>query len=135
MQPLSLALMRDRVLALAATVITPVALRFLRLPRAMELLDRGPRLPAAGAHPVVLADRVQRWLSHGVLLWRSTCLTRSAVLYAMLRQHGYHPSLHLGITSGNGDFEAHAWVSLDGAPIADAAANVQRYQRLYVHGG
>jgi hypothetical protein len=127
--------MIDRALALLAAVMTPVALRLLPLPRVMRLLDRGPRIPAARAHPVVLADRVSRWLSHGVLYWRSTCLTRSAVLYAVLRQHGYRPSLHLGVAKGASDIEAHAWVSLDGTPLADAAANVQRYQHLYVHGG
>ena len=127
--------LRERMLAAIATIIAPLALRILPLPRAMKLLDRGPRLASARAHPVVLAERVQRWMSHGVLVWRSTCLTRSAVLYAMLRQHGYRPFLHLGVLGGQGDLEAHAWVSLDGRPIADADQNVQRYQRLYVHGG
>lgn len=111
-----------------------MALRMLPLPRALILLDRWPTVRGAGAHPVALANRTRRWLTHGFGIWRSTCLTRSAVLYAMLRQHGYRPTMHLGVTGDNSRFEAHAWISLSGIPIADVPENVDRYQPLWVHG-
>ena len=125
----------ERLVALSAAVAAPLALQLLPLPRALALLDRWPAVRGQGAHPVVLADRVRRWMSFGIGFWRSTCLTRSAVLYAMLRQHGYRPALHLGVAGLEGDFEAHAWVTVAGMPIADAPANVQRYRPLLVHGG
>ena len=125
----------ERLVALAATITAPLALRLLPLPRALLLLDRWPGVRGSGAHPVALASRTQRWLSRGFGIWRSTCLTRSAVLYAMLRQHGYRPSLHLGVMASEKAFEAHAWISLAGVPIADAPQNVERFRPLWVHGG
>ena len=125
----------ERLVALAATITAPLALRFLPLPRALVLLDRWPVVRGSGAHPVALATRTQRWMKHGFGFWRSTCLTRSAVLYAMLRQHGYKPALHLGVVGGVASFEAHAWISVGGTPIADVPENVERYQPLMVHSG
>ena len=122
-------------MAVAAAIIAPLVLAVLPLPRAVVLLDRWPLLPGSGAHPVVLAERVQRWLSRGFGVWRSTCLTRSAVLYTMLRQHGFTPSLHLGVRGADTAFEAHAWISIAGTPIADAPENVERFRTLWVHGG
>ena len=127
--------MGERLLAIAAVIVAPVVLRLLPLRRAILLLDRWPLFPGSCAHPVVLADRVQRWLAHGIGFWRSTCLTRSAVLYTMLRQHGFRPSLHLGVLGTDHEFEAHAWISLAGTPIADAPANIERFRPLWMHGG
>lgn len=125
----------ERLVAFAATIAAPLALRLLPLPRALVLLDRWPVVRGSGAHPVALASRTQRWLNRGFGLWRSTCLTRSAVLYAMLRQHGYRPLLHLGVMGSENSFEAHAWISLAGIPIADAPQNVERFRPLWMHGG
>ena len=127
--------MIERLVAASAAVTAPLALRLLPLPRALRLLDRWPAMRGTPAHPVALADRVQRWLAYGVGVWRSTCLTRSAVLYAMLRQHGYHPTLHLGVMGGDDAVTAHAWVTLSGVPIADVPANISRYRPLWRYGG
>jgi len=125
----------EQMVALGAAITAPLALRLLPLPQALLLLDRWPRIRGVNANPAALADRVHRWLALGFGCWRSTCLTRSAVLYAILRQHGYRPSLHLGVLAASEDLEAHAWVSVSGIPIADVPANIDRYRPLWVHGG
>lgn len=121
--------------ALAAVVIIPLLLALLPFPAVLAACDRWPRIGAGGATPNGLADRVRRWLAHGRGPWRSSCLTRSLVAYAMLRQNGYRPRLHLGVDGGAASFAAHAWVTLDGRPIEQPATVGDRYRQLMVHGG
>jgi hypothetical protein len=57
------------------------------------------------------------------------------VLYAMLRQHGHAPRLHIGASGPVRHFTAHAWISLGGRPVAEFDASLSRYGSLVVHGG
>lgn len=121
--------------ALAAVVLIPLLLAVLPLPSVLALCDRWPRLGDGRATPNGLADRVRRWLSRGRGPWTSSCLTRSLVLYAMLRQHGHRPRLHVGVEGDARAFAAHAWVTLGGRPVGQPATVADRYQVLMVHGG
>lgn len=133
--------MRERALALAAALLLPLALRLLPLRTLLALCDRWPAWPASSAagrtrrSPAALADRVCRWLAQGRGPWAASCLTHAVVLYAMLRQHGYAPRLHVGVHGAARDFRAHAWVTLDARPLLEPAAAVDRYRELVVHGG
>jgi hypothetical protein len=121
-------------MAFAAATILPVALRVLPLRMTLALCDAWPRSPGARAGARALARRVDRWLAHGRALWRPTCLTRTLVLYAILRQHGYVPRLHIGTSGMSRRFHAHAWVSLGGIPVAEPDPLVGDYRELLVHG-
>ena len=125
---------RDRVLGLAALVALPLALRVLTLSRTLALCDRWPVTESRHASPWGLSERTRRWLAHGRGPWTSTCLTRSVVLYAMLRTHGYAPRLHIGVEGERTSFVAHAWVTVRGIPVADRPETVARYRELLVHG-
>jgi len=47
-----------------------------------------------------------------------TCLPQALAACWMLRARGAAPRMHYGVASrGDGNFEAHAWVELDGAPV------------------
>jgi hypothetical protein len=48
------------------------------------------------------------------LFFRASCLEQSLVLYRMLRRRGMHPGLHIGARKEANQFEAHAWVELNG---------------------
>jgi hypothetical protein len=120
--------------ALAAVVLVPLLLALLPLPRVLAVCDHWPRI-GGGATPDGLADRVRRWLAHGRGPWTSSCLTRSLVLYAMLRQHGHHPMLHVGVEGDAREFSAHAWVTLGGRPVEQPSTVGDRYRPLMVHGG
>jgi hypothetical protein len=126
--------MVERGLALSAVVIMPLAVRWLSVPNALALADRWPARNGARATPRALARRVERWLSHGRGPWASTCLTRSIVLYVMLRQHGYGPRLMVGVQGGEQAFTAHAWVTMDGVPVADMPDIAASYTQLLAHG-
>ena len=125
---------RERLVALSAVVLLPVALRLLTLSRTLALCDRWPVLIASQASPHGLADRTQRWLSRGRGPWTSSCLTRSLVLYTLLRSHGYMPCLHIGVAGEPSRFLAHAWVTLQGRPVGDTPVAVASYRELVVHG-
>lgn len=121
--------------ALAAVMIIPLLLVLLPFPAVLAACDRWPRIGAVGAAPNGLADRTRRWLAHGRGPWKSSCLTRSLVLYAMLRQHGYRPRLHLGVEGDAVSFAAHAWVTLGERPVEQPSTVAERYEQLMVHGG
>ena len=125
----------ERAVALAAVVIIPLLLTFLPLPAVLAICDRWPRTSGRRATPDGLADRARRWLARGRGPWASSCLTRSLVLYAMLRQHGHRPRLHLGVEGEARAFAAHAWITLGGQPVEQPATVGERYRPLMVHGG
>jgi hypothetical protein len=55
------------------------------------------------------------------LFFTPTCLVRSLVLAAMLRRRGLDAQLRIGARKEAGQFEAHAWVELDGNVLNAAA--------------
>lgn len=128
-----IARMIERALALAATALVPLVLQVLPLRLVLAFCDRWPRIGLAPRPPAQLAQRVRRWLAHGRGPWASTCLTRSLVLYALLRQHGYRPEFVVGVAGTSRAFDAHAWVTLDGLPVADPANVDGAYTRLLSH--
>lgn len=126
--------MIERAMAVAATIVVPLALQVLPFRVTLALCDAWPRIPGARANAAALARRVDRWLAHGRALWRPTCLTRTLILYTMLRQHGHIPSLHIGAAGAVHQFRAHAWVSLGGAALGEADPTISGYHPLLVHG-
>ena len=125
--------MIERVLAIMATIGFPSALRILPFRATLALCDVWPRTPGPRAGANALARRVDRWLAKGRAFWRPTCLTRSIVLYALLRQHGHRPRLHIGTAGRAHDFRAHAWLSLGGVPVAEPNPRLDGYRDLHIH--
>lgn len=123
---------RERVAAATATLVAPVVLRVLSLPRALAFADRWPRI-GRRASAEALARRVARWLRRAPGPWRSTCLTRSVVLYTMLRQHGYHPRLHVGVSGRATDFRAHAWITVSGRVVGEGDPLLAGFRELWGH--
>jgi hypothetical protein len=124
----------ERALALAAAILVPLALRFRPLPEVLALCDRMPVLVRRRHAPQTLAYRVYRWMSHGRGPWASSCLTRSLVLYAMMRQHGYEPRFAIGVAGSAREFAAHAWVTLRHVPVMDPRHVETTYRPLMSHG-
>lgn len=124
----------ERSVALAAALVLPLSLRFASLPSVLALCDRWPVIAPRRASPDTLAARVRRWLAYGRGPWTSSCLTRSLVLYAMLRQHGYRPRFLVGVNGPEKRFDAHAWVTVAGVPVTDAPDIAASYTPLLAHG-
>ena len=112
---------RLRVLALVAVV--PPLLHVWSLHRIASRLDV-KRSTAQAPDPEAVAQEVDRWLTHLPWPWRSTCLKRAGVLYALLRRGGVDVGLHIGIRRDeHGALAAHAWLIRDGSPYLESAAN------------
>ena len=78
------------------------------------------------SHPVVLAlRRVKR---HGP--YRGHCLSRSLVLWVLLRHQGIAAKLIIGQYFKSSVFKAHAWVEYQGAPL-NAGKKVRQYYTAF----
>ena len=64
---------------------------------------------------------------------RPTCLRQSLVLYELLKQQGQDARLMIGTTMQRGDFQAHAWVEVDGREFGGEGQ--PRYAELVSFGG
>ena len=58
----------------------------------------------------------------GRLVISGNCLERSLVLYRFLGEVGASPTLVMGVNKDDAKVGGHAWVELDGEPLADATA-------------
>ena len=121
--------------ARTAAIVFPVALRVLPFRWVLRGADRIPVVMSAGWTPPQLARRVHRWMERWRGPWRSTCLSRSVVLYALLRQHGHRPRLHIGARGTPASFVGHAWISVDGAPLLEPSPLASGYHELLAHEG
>ena len=79
---------------------------------------RGPRIacdPARVGRAVNGAARLAR-------MQGTTCLARSQLIWLLLTLCGQRPVIRVGAAAGLGEGTmAHAWVEIDGAPVADGA--------------
>ncbi len=116
--------MERRALA-EALVLLPAAHLALRLTRLEMLLARlarrSPtlRIPPDAALARSLARMVNAAARYGP--YRAPCLERSLALWWLLRRRGIAADLRIGVRKAAGEFEAHAWVELEGAVINDRA--------------
>jgi hypothetical protein len=61
----------------------------------------------------------------------STCLSRALVGEWMLKEAGFDPSLHIGVKKGEEkDFEAHAWLEIDGEKLIGGTA-AEGFKQIY----
>ena len=120
----------DRRLVVESALVTAVAVacvRALGLRRALRATGavRGRRLSAdAVRRRAVAVDRAGRYVPGG------TCLAQSLALAWMLRRRGVPAAVRLGVATDDG-FAAHAWVEIDGTPLAGAGT---RFAPLAVPG-
>ena len=63
------------------------------------------------------------------------CLERSLVSYRFLSQAGAEPELVFGVAkAANDPVPGHAWIRVDGEPVHDSLAALERFQELGVFG-
>ncbi len=86
--------------------------------------DRGP-VPKPAPLPPAQWQRGERWGAavDRALRWLpgdSACLVRATALrHLMVRDGAGGAVVRIGVRRGEAGFEAHAWVELDGTPIAE----------------
>jgi hypothetical protein len=104
--------------AFAWLLAAEAGLRLLGLPRTRRLMR--PRRPSAAPPAPAEIDRLVR-LAAGAcrVIYRARCLPRSLVLERVLVRHGTPAGLRIGVRVESGQFAAHAWVEVQGRPVAE----------------
>jgi Transglutaminase-like superfamily len=85
------------------------------LPVAVTRLGAAGRPPRYRIAPRRLGSIVSRVLRFGP--WRARCLWTALVLYGLLRDQGDEAELVIGLPLEPKDFDAHAWVEIDGKDV------------------
>jgi hypothetical protein len=124
-----------RVVVLAAFLLPPVTgvFKAAGYGRTRRWLDRVPSPgPAATGDTLTTARMVGRAVAavgrrHPV---PSTCLSRSLVVWVLLRRRGIDSDIRLGVRKQDGTVAGHAWVEHLGQPINDADDVNDRYASL-----
>jgi len=94
----------------------PVLRRVLPLRTLVRLMQRTNVNPSAAR-----VDAVRFLAAHGGRIAVSRhCLERSLVLYRFLAEAGVTPTLVLGAAEGPSGLAGHAWIEINGEPIADS---------------
>jgi hypothetical protein len=58
------------------------------------------------------------------------CLPRALAMYRLLRREGYQAELRIGVRRTATGMEAHAWVEVDGQPVAEPPGVALAYRPL-----
>lgn len=116
---------------------TACALRCVGLENTKRLMDSWRKRDAMRA----TGDAAEKWRvataarrmteaasRHGVA--RGSCLSKSIVLWHLLRRQGLEATVHVGGRKDSRLFEAHAWVELDGRTVNDSEDMRERFTRL-----
>jgi hypothetical protein len=100
-------------------------LRVFALPRILQMLDpKGGASRSGDARSGLEEARRAAWLVNGAARaspFRSSCLSRSLVLWRLLRGRGVPAEIRLGVRKRGGALDAHAWVEVNGRAVDGTA--------------
>lgn len=117
-------------IAALATVL-PLLIRFLSLPRLLDVLTpKATRRPEA-PDPSTMVRYTDRILGTRLWIYQPTCLKRALLLFHFLRRSGMPVSFCLGVQptityaarDREGRLEGHAWVTYEGRPVYESEKN------------
>ena len=108
---------------LAWLALVEVGLRVARLPRlaaALGVALAADEAPPAPGHTILHPHEARRLRALAIMAshWpfgSGACLRQSLVAGRILRAH--EPRLRLGVGSGSGELQAHAWLEVDGLGV------------------
>lgn len=121
-------------IALVVLVLVKASLRTAGFRRSYRTFaNAGGRSPSVGDRPAdgALHRPTPAQVAHSVsaaaalLPWRSRCLEQSLALCFLLRRAGYDAAVRLGVRPY--PFAAHAWVELDGIPLAESPEHLHAF--------
>ena len=117
----------DRALAIRAAgrlIATRIALWTQSFARVQEQVGGGRG--TVGTAPGRLSGAVE---TAARSIPKTSCLTQTLAAQVMLERADEHPVLKIGVATGMGSFEAHAWLELHGHPLV-GDHELDRYARL-----
>lgn len=122
-------------LALASYTLR-IAVRMMTLPRLICVLVSISASPAFSALPfphrrrtvpqlITLAEKVVR-----ILHRRNRCLTRSLLIFWLLKIRREVAQLLIGVSTHTAIFESHAWITHDGEVVLDTPNLLRRFTAI-----
>lgn len=114
--------------------LTRAYLRFGSVPEAQLWLERQLVRSKAG---IGLAPERVAWLVGVASRWQPVairCLPRSLVLQQLLRRDAHDAALCFGVAREESNLMAHAWVEVDGVPLAEPESLTGRFAGLETGG-
>ena len=118
--------------------ITALGLRLLGYKTVQSALSCGLPAPvySTDARAMARAQQIAKMVRVAAVYgcFGATCLPQSMVLWRFLQGQGIGCHLRLGARRENGNFEAHAWVEVDGVALNDAADVGERFRPLEPEG-
>ncbi len=111
-------------------------LRILSLPRMLALIDPGVTAAAgAGQVPleraVALVSELLGRRRHSLGPWQTGCLSRSLVLFRLLRQAGWPVVVCFGVAREGGAISGHCWLEQDGVAVAEEDDPRRAFRAIY----
>lgn len=91
----------------------------------------GPAGQSTSELAIAAVNRIQRRVARGT---PNDCLQAALVLYRELSRAGTDPHLVMGFAREAGVLVGHAWVEVDGTPVAETSADVSRFTRTATFG-
>jgi hypothetical protein len=91
----------------------------------------GPRGRVACNRAIAAVGRIQRRMAGGA---PNDCLQSALVRYRELSSAGADPHLVMGFSREGTALIGHAWVEVDGVPVAEAIEDVMRFTRTATFG-
>jgi hypothetical protein len=126
-----------RVLLEAASLLplAAIAVRCLRIDRAARLAQGRFRMAVP---PRCDPERAARLVAFAGRCLGTRCLTRSLALSAVLARRGVRSAVVIGAAAGEQLLRAHAWVEVDGRPVAERPQppyrTLLRFESCGIHG-
>lgn len=93
---------------------------------------QGTSLPQAEQGRLTISQGEQalhRAVQHG--LYSGNCLSRSLMLWWLLRRQGVDSALRIGVRTVDGQFQAHAWIEYQGQPLHEIQDVHQHYTAFH----
>ena len=114
--------------------ITALGLRLMGFKAVRSALSCGlpPPVYSTDARAMDRAPKIAKMVKVAAVYGRfgATCLPQSMVLWRFLQRQGIECDLRLGARRENGNFEAHAWVEVDGVALNETADVGERFKLL-----
>jgi hypothetical protein len=114
----------------AWAVWLPVLKYLVPLPKLVRFASAAPRRAVRRLEHEHKVVALARWIYAPLLNPDRGCLQRSLLAYHFLGEANADPRLFVGVRKDNGQFLAHAWVSVDGEPRGDSPEWVGGFTRM-----
>jgi Transglutaminase-like superfamily len=111
--------MRALVRSGALMLVLPAMIRFLPVPSVLSAIEPGTKRRQRTPTVNVLTRMANVVSSKMPRFGVGECLTRSFLLYNLLRRFAYDPVFFIGGRLAEGSLECHSWIELDGKPLCE----------------